>query len=108
MPSSLETRMRVRRRSSGKSNATGDNLDSSHIGPERSRHRDRAVGALIILHHRDQRAADGEAGPIERMDEAGPLPAFGFAARIHAPRLIVAAVRARRNLAVGARAGALA
>src|SRR5579875_3093041 len=92
-PSSFETRMRARRRSSGKSNATGDDLDSAHVGLERVGQRDRAVGPLIVFHHRDQRAADREAGAVERVDEACSLSAFGLETRVHAARLVIAAIR---------------
>src|SRR5579875_299968 len=93
MPSSFETRMRARRRSSGKSNATGDDLDSAHVGLERVGQRDRAVGPLIVFHHRDQRAADREAGAVERVDEACSLSAFGLESRVHAALLVIAAIR---------------
>ena len=63
MPSSLVTRMRI-------IYSLLDLLDAAHVGRERVRHRDRAVGLLIGFHHRDQRAADRDAGAVERVHEA--------------------------------------
>src|SRR6185312_16071019 len=75
-------------------------FNSTHVGCKRIRHGDRAVFLLIGLHHRNERAADGDAGAVERVDGTH-LPAFlGAIARIHAAGLEVAAHRARRNLAV--------
>ena len=60
--------------------------------PERVGHRHRAVGLLVVLQHRHQRAADREARAVERVDEARALAALGAgSARLHAPRLEVAA-----------------
>ena len=47
-----------------------DRLHAAHIGLQRVGHHDRAVGLLVGLHHRDQRAADRDAGAVERVDEA--------------------------------------
>src|SRR4051795_8873802 len=70
----------------------------AHISLQHIRHRDAAALLLIGLHHGDQRAADRDARAVERMHEVRRAP-LGTVARIHAPRLEVAAVRARRNLA---------
>ena len=75
-------------------------FDAAHVGLQRVRHRDRAVCLLVVLHHRDQRAADRDAGAVERVDEARDLAVLAAIARVHAPRLEVAADRAGRNLAV--------
>ena len=66
---------------------------------QRLRHRDRAVGVLIGLQHRHQRAADRDARAVQRVDEAGVLAALRPVARIHAAGLEVAADRAGRDLA---------
>src|SRR6185312_14427855 len=77
-----------------------DPFHATHVALQRIRHGDRAVFLLIGLHHRNERAADGDAGAVERVDGTH-LPAFlGAIARIHAAGLEVAAHRARRNLAV--------
>ena len=55
---------------------------------------DRAVLVLVVLEDRDQRAADRQARAVERVDEARALALLGPEARVHAPRLEVAAVRA--------------
>src|SRR6185369_12283862 len=47
-------------------------FDAAHVGPEGIRHGDRAVGVLVILQYRHQRAADGQAGSVERMDHLVP------------------------------------
>src|SRR5690349_12467741 len=101
MPSSFVTRMRALARSSGASNIRLDRLDPAHIGPQRLRHLDGAVLALIVLHHRDQRATDRDAGAVERMHERAALLAGAAEARVHAPGLEIAAIGAARNLAIG-------
>src|SRR5690606_9837151 len=82
-----------------------DLFSAAHIGAKSLRNCDAAVGVLIVLHHRDQRAADGDAGAVQRMDEAGPLPFGRTIASLHAPRLEIAADRTGRNLAIGVLAG---
>ena len=54
------------------------------------RHRDRAVGVLVVLHHRDQRAADGDAGTVERVHQLGLAGRRIAPARLHAPGLEIA------------------
>src|SRR5690606_32341352 len=74
---------------------------ATHVRAQRLGHRDRAVGLLEVLHHRDQGAPDRRAGAIERMHGFG-LAAVGVApARLHPPGLEIPAVRARRDLAIG-------
>jgi hypothetical protein len=76
-------------------------VKAAHIGAQRLGHLDRAVGLLVVLHHRDQRAADGHAGAVEGVHELG-LAGFRIApARLHAAGLEIAAVGAG-DLAVGA------
>ena len=60
----------------------------------------RAVGLLVVLHHRDERAADRETRAVQRVHELG-LALRVAKARLHAPRLERLAVRARRDLAIG-------
>src|SRR5689334_22187060 len=78
MPSSLVTRMRLRAISSG---VTGrgslalagcrrrQRREPSHVGPQRLGNRHRAVLVLVVLQHRDQRAADREARAVQRVHE---------------------------------------
>ena len=47
-----------------------DFFHTAHIGAENLRNCDAAVGVLVVFHHRDQRAADGDARTVQRMDEA--------------------------------------
>src|SRR5712692_457404 len=105
MPSSLVRRIRALPRSIGRSNIAADHLEAAHVGLERVGHRDRAVALLAILEHRDERSAHGEAGAVERVDEARPLAFLRTEPRLHAPRLEIAAVRAAGDLAIGVLAG---
>src|SRR5215470_17651586 len=77
-----------------------DGLQAAHIALQHVRHRDRAALLLVGLHHRDERAPDGDAGAVERVDVAVLTAVLGTVARIHAPRLELAAERAGRDLAV--------
>ena len=80
MPSSLVTRMRALARSAGFTcgQPGRDRVQPAHVGPQRLGDRHRAVLVLVVLQHRDQRAADGEARAVQRMDEARALlPSFG-------------------------------
>src|ERR1035437_4655141 len=74
---------------------------AAHIGLERLGHHDRALVVLIGLHHRDQRAADRDAGAVERVDVAFNFAVLAFVTRLHPLRLELATVGARRNLAIG-------
>ena len=74
---------------------------AAHIGLQHVGDADGAVRLLIILQDGDQRAADGDARAVQRMDEAGVLGALRAVARIHAAGLEVAAHRAGGNLAIG-------
>src|SRR5438552_12274658 len=77
----------------------GDACDPAQVRLQRCGDVDTAVGALVILHHGDQRAADREPGTVQRMHQ--PRLALCVAeARLHAPRLKSLAIRARRDLAV--------
>src|SRR6185369_11976043 len=112
MPSSLVTRMRVRARSGSFTEPnsllrTGDALLPAHVGPQHLGDGHRAILVLVVLQHRDQGAADGEARAVERVHEArSPLSTIwalaGPEARVHAARLVVAAVGAARDLAIAA------
>src|SRR3954468_21893426 len=78
-----------------------DHLDAAHVGLERRRHIDAAVGALVILHDRDQRAPDCEARAVQRVDKLR-LALVVTEARLHAPRLERLEVAARGDLSIGA------
>src|SRR5690606_26847595 len=71
-----------------------DSVEIAHGGTQSFRNRDGAVLVLVILHDRDQGAADRHARTVQRMDEACILLALGTEARLHTPRLEVAAHRA--------------
>src|SRR2546429_1375587 len=47
-----------------------DDLEPAHIPLQRLRHGDGAVLLLVGFHHRDQRAADGDAGAVQGVDIA--------------------------------------
>ena len=68
-------------------------------GCKRGRHIDAAIGALVVLEHRDQRPADGKAGAVERVHQLR-LALRVAKARLHAPRLERFAIGARRDLAI--------
>src|SRR5262249_54006000 len=63
-------------------------------------HHDAAVGLLVLLEDRDDRAADGERRPVQRVREPGLGLRLGPIPDLRAARLEVAEVRAARNLAV--------
>ena len=50
-----------------------DLLEAAHVGDERVGDDDRAVGLLVVLQDRDQRAPDREAGAVERVHVAQVL-----------------------------------
>src|SRR5215212_10931359 len=93
MPSSLVQRMRM-------SGLTLDAGHPAHIRLENGWDRDAAVLVLIVLQNGDKRAADREAGAVERVHEARLLFAGRAIAGIHAARLEIRADRAARNLAI--------
>src|SRR4030095_5091575 len=72
---------------------------SVHVGLQRDRHVDAAVGALIILQNRDQRAANGEARTVQRMHKLG-LALRVLESRLHPARLERFAIGTRRNFAI--------
>src|SRR5689334_5218474 len=76
-----------------------DGLQAAHIALQHLWHRDRAALLLVRLHDGDERAADGNAGAVERVHVAHLASALGAVARLHAPRLKLAAERAGGNLA---------
>src|SRR5690606_7980535 len=76
-------------------------LRPSQAGPQCLGNVDRAVRILVVLHDRDQGAADRDARTVQGMHEFGLAGLRIAPAREHAPRLEVRAVRARGDLAVG-------
>ena len=52
-----------------------------------------AVVLLVGFHHCNERAADGDAGAVERMHVADVAAFLGAIARVHAARLELAAIR---------------
>src|SRR5438093_6287651 len=74
-----------------------DYLQRAHVWQQRSRNIYAAVGALIVLHDRDQGPAYREPRPVQRVHQLGP-PLLVSEARLHAPRLEPLAVAARGNL----------
>src|SRR6266496_2297868 len=77
-----------------------DGLESAHIWLQRHRDVHAAIGALIVLHDRDQGAPHGEAGTVQGVHQLGPALLVAEA-RLHAPRLERLAVAARGNLPIG-------
>src|SRR6266568_1396779 len=74
-------------------------LEIPHVGLKNGWNIHTAVGALIVLHDRNQRTPDGEPRSVERVNELR-LAFLVAEARLHASRLKRLEVRARRNLAV--------
>src|SRR5207302_9200204 len=101
IPSSFEIRIRHLLRSIGLSAMGLDYLLPAHIGLQRLGDRDGAVVALKVLEDRDHRAADRQAGAVQRMHRPRPLALCGPVARLHALRLERAAIRAAGDLAIG-------
>src|SRR3546814_15659706 len=64
----------------------------AHIGQQRRRNIDAAVGLLVVFEDRHQRSPDREPRAVERMDELIALDVFTAEARVHAARLEIAAV----------------
>jgi hypothetical protein len=78
MPSSFEIRMRARADRSAAYPSALMTFQPAHIGPQRHREWRSSRRLLVILHHRDQRAADRQAGAVQRVDEARePSPPRG-------------------------------
>src|SRR5205807_2961789 len=75
--------------------------EPAHVGTQRLGDRHRAIFVLVVLEHRDQGAADGEARAVQGVHEARSFTFLGPIARAHAAGLVVAAVRAARDLAIG-------
>src|SRR3954470_25001842 len=103
MPSSLVTRMRVRERSGSFTlpaslGRAGNRREAVHVGPQRLGDGHRAILVLVVLQHGDQGPADGKAGTVQGVHEAGALALLWPEAGIHAPRLVLAAVGAARDL----------
>src|SRR5690606_12835304 len=97
MPPSLVSRMRTLYLSPHSDVSPADLLQTAHIGPQGLRNGDRPILVLVVLHHRDQRAPDGHARAVERVDELRLLLALDAVARIHAAGLEIAADRAGRD-----------
>ena len=95
-------RVRVQREPFGNKDTRAERFaPGTRFNKERLWHLDRAVGALVILHDRDQRPPHGKPGAVERVDEMRALLSRLAEARVHAPRLEVAAIRARGNFSIG-------
>src|SRR5215467_726635 len=94
-----------RRRRCASSARRGQLLEAPGVRAQRRGNCDRAVGVLIILQHGDQRAADGESGAVERVDELG----FGATRRlvtdVRAATAEVGVRRTGRDLAILVLAG---
>src|SRR5690348_11854264 len=103
MPSSLETRMRASDKffSGALGICFGDSFQAVHVRTQRCGNGDRSILLLIVLEDGDQGAPDREARAVQRVNEARALLARLAPARLHAPRLELAAVRAARDLAIG-------
>src|SRR4051794_25296628 len=69
-----------------------DHLFPAHIPLQHIGHCDRAALLLIRLHYGDQRAADRDAGAVKCVHEPRRAVLLAADARVHAPRLEVAAV----------------
>src|SRR5690606_17737854 len=83
---------------------SGSRADAVDAGEalERLRHGDRAVGALVVLEQRDQRARDGDGGAVQQVQVLALLRALALEAGVESARLVVAAVRGARDLAPAA------
>src|SRR5687767_10480712 len=105
IPSSLVTRMVIglpSRLPRGSSAIGSDMVEAPHIGAQRMRDAHAAIGLLVVLENGDHRAADGEGRSIEGVNIAGAARFGGWAiARLHAPRLEIAADRTRGDLPIG-------
>src|SRR5437588_12285003 len=101
MPSSFEIRIRHLSRFIGWSAIAFDYLLPAHIGLQRLGDRDGAVVALKVLEDRDHRAADRQAGAVQRMHRPDPFPFRRTVTGLHTLRLERAASRAAGNLAIG-------
>ena len=77
-----------------------DHLEPPMYGRSASGTTTRAVGLLVVLENRDQRAADGEARAVQRVRVLGLLRAVGAEADVGAARLEGLAVAAGRDLAI--------
>src|SRR3989344_5420045 len=65
-------------------NRGGELGQSAHIGQQRRRNVDAAVGLLIIFEDRDERPSDRKARPVQRMDERIALHILAAETRVHA------------------------
>src|ERR1700757_5210853 len=95
MPSSLVIRMRT-----GAASSFRDSLNAAHVGPECLRHDDRTIALLVIFKDRDERAACGNARTVQRVNKTRVSCFFRAVARVHPPRLKIAAKRAGRDFAI--------
>src|SRR5690242_971664 len=75
-----------------------DAFDATHIRPQYLRDQYRPIGLLMVLHHRNQRTPQRDAGAIQRVQISNGLAIGGTKPRVHAPCLEVTAVRARADL----------
>ena len=57
-----------------------DAIEAAHVGPQDLGDDDASVCLLIVFKHRDQRAADGQAGTVQGMHQFGFIVAPAFEA----------------------------
>jgi hypothetical protein len=77
-----------------------DDVSAAHKGPQYSRHLDRAVGLLVVLENGQKRPAKRQTRAIQGVDELRPGFRRRSIANSRAPRLEIAAVATRRDLAI--------
>src|SRR6266852_58380 len=75
------------------------NAVNSHVWAQDFRDQDQAIRLLIILHNGDPRAADGEPGTVQGVNEVTLPAALGFEANAGAAGLKRFTVRTGRDLA---------
>src|SRR5882762_7228594 len=75
------------------------NAVNSHVWAQDFRNQDRAIRLLIILHDSDPRAADGEPGTVQGVNEVTLAAALGLEANAGAAGLKRFAIRTGRDLA---------
>src|SRR5213082_207260 len=79
--------------------------ESAHIRTDGLGEDDASVGLLSVLEDGDDRPSDGETAPVEGRNEARLFARRGAKTDLRAPRLEVAARRARADLAISVLAG---
>src|SRR5438067_9563123 len=103
---SVSRSFRLARRSARQLPAVrSDSFHAAHIRMKRGGNLDGSVLLLVVLQDRDQRAADGQAGPIQRVDELGLSGALVAELDVRAAGLERLRITAGRDLAIGILAG---